>query len=134
MLYVALIHKEIDSDYGVSFPDIAGCISAGATIEEAIREAADALSGHIALMKSDGDIVPAPRTADAILADPDLADELEGATLAFIPLVENRGTKVRVNLSLDSGLLDAIDQAARSRGLTRSAFLANAARREIVGS
>jgi len=35
--------------------------------------------------------------------------------------------------SFDPGLLDAIDDAAKSRGMTRSAFLASAARRELVG-
>ena len=97
----------------------------GRTIDEAIREAADALSGHLTMLKSDGDIVP-PRTVDAILSDPDLAGDREGATLALVPLIENRGTKFASNLSIDSGLLDAIDAVAKNRGLTRSAFLANA--------
>jgi hypothetical protein len=36
-------------------------------------------------------------------------------------------------LSLDAGLLDAIDEAAKAHGLTRSAFLASAAREKIEG-
>lgn len=133
MFYVALVHKEPASDYGVSFPDLPGCVSAGSTAEEAIRNAADALAGHVGLMKADGEAVPPPRAIDAIRADPGLAEELRGATVALVPLLENRGTRVRVNLSLDAGLLDAIDSEARRRGTTRSAFLSAAAQREIVG-
>ena len=33
--YIALIHKEPNSDYGVSFPDLPGCVTAGTTIDEA---------------------------------------------------------------------------------------------------
>ncbi len=43
----------------------------------------------------------------------------------------NSGRPVKANLSLDAGLLDAIDEAAKRRGLTRSAFLASAAREKI---
>src|SRR5450756_729220 len=43
------------------------------------------------------------------------------------------GRAVRANLSLDAGLLDAIDEAAKAHGLTRSAFLASAAREKIEG-
>ena len=34
--YIALIHKDADSDYGVSFPDLPGCITAGTTLDEAM--------------------------------------------------------------------------------------------------
>ena len=59
MEYIAYLHKDRDSDYGVSFPDVPGCISAGDTFEEAVANAAEALAGHFALMKSDGDPIPA---------------------------------------------------------------------------
>ena len=113
MRYIAFIHKDPDSIYGVSFPDVPGCISAGDTIDDAVRNAVEALSGHIRMLEADGDPVPRPRDFDAIMSDPDLAED-------------------RVNVSLDLGLLEAIDAAARERGQTRSAFLASAARREIV--
>jgi predicted RNase H-like HicB family nuclease len=44
--YVALIHKDPDSDYGVSFPDLPGCVSAGSTLDEAIALAHEALALH----------------------------------------------------------------------------------------
>jgi predicted RNase H-like HicB family nuclease len=132
MRYIAFIHKEPDSVYGVSFPDVPGCISAGDTIDEAVRNAVEALPAHIRMLETDGDPVPEPRDFDAIANDDSLADDRAEAMTTVIPLLRDRGGRVRVNVSLDRGLLEAIDAAARERGLTRSAFLASAARREIV--
>lgn len=132
MRYIAFIHKDPDSIYGVSFPDMPGCISAGDSIDEAVRNAVEALSGHVRMLEADGDPVPAPRDFDSIAADESLAGDREGAMLTVVPLVRDRGSTVRVNVSFDLGLLEAIDAAAGERGQTRSAFLASAARREIV--
>ena len=130
--YIAFIHKDPDSIYGVSFPDVPGCISAGDTIDDAVRNAVEALSGHIRMLEADGDSVPSPRDFDAIMNDPELAEDREGDMTTVVPLVRDQGSSTRINVSLDLGLLEAIDAAARERGQTRSAFLASAARREIV--
>jgi predicted RNase H-like HicB family nuclease len=130
--YIAFIHKDPDSAYGVSFPDMPGCFSAGDTIDEAVRNSVEALSGHVRMLEAEGDRVPSPRDFDAIMGDPELAGDREGAMTTIIPLVRDRGSSTRINVSLDLGLLEAIDAAARERGQTRSAFLASAARREIV--
>lgn len=132
MRYIAFIHKDPDSIYGVSFPDMPGCISAGETMDEAVRSAVEALSGHVRMLEADGDPVPQPRDFDAIMNDPGLAEDREGAMTTVVPLVRDRGSTTRINVSFDLGLLEAIDAAARERGQTRSAFLASAARREIV--
>ncbi|GAB5507146.1 MAG: type II toxin-antitoxin system HicB family antitoxin [Rhizobiaceae bacterium] len=132
MRYIAFIHKEQDSIYGVSFPDMPGCISAGDTLDEAVRNAAEALSGHVRMLEADGDPVPKPRDFDTIMADDSLVEEREGAMTTVVPLLRDRGSTVRVNVSFDLGLLEAIDATAKSRGQTRSAFLASAARHEIV--
>ena len=132
MRYIAFVHKDPDSDYGVMIPDVPGCFSAGGTLDEAIENAVEALSGHVRMMESDGETVASPRTIDAILADPDLSEELEGAIISAVPLVRDRGSSTRINVSLDLGLLEAIDHAARRRKQTRSAYLASAARRELL--
>ncbi len=82
--YVALIHKDAGTSYGVSFPDFPGCISAGDTMGEAIVNAAEALAGHIALMRADGDRIPAARSEDAIRADPGLREDVEGAAIRIV--------------------------------------------------
>ena len=58
--YIALIHKEPASDYGVSFPDFPGCVTAGATLDEARRGAVEALAFHIDGMVEDGEAIPSP--------------------------------------------------------------------------
>lgn len=77
--YVALIHKDDDTSYGVSFPDLPGCVSAGDTMLEALTNAAEALAGHLALMRADGDRIPKPRSETAIRADPALREDIAGA-------------------------------------------------------
>ena len=56
--YIALIRKDPDSCYGVDFPDFLGCISAGDTLQEALINAAEALSFHIEGMEEDGLAIP----------------------------------------------------------------------------
>ncbi|MFY9875652.1 MAG: type II toxin-antitoxin system HicB family antitoxin, partial [Rhodomicrobium sp.] len=42
--YPALVDKDAESDFGVSFPDFPGCVSAGETLEDALIGAQEALS------------------------------------------------------------------------------------------
>lgn len=67
--YIALIHKDPDSDYGVSFPDFPGCVSAGSTLDEAREMAAEALDLHIEGMTEDGEAMPEPSSLEAVMAD-----------------------------------------------------------------
>ena len=68
---------------------------------------------------------------EEILADPDLAEWREGAILVAIPHVRDLGSTARINVSLDLGLLEAIDTEAKQRKQTRSAFIASAVRKEL---
>ena len=125
MHYVAVIDKDADSAYGVRFPDLPGCFSAADTFEEIIPNAIEALS----LYFEDTDIISA-RGIEAVREE--IAEDLAaGAFLVMIPHISDRRRVVRVNLSLDKGLLDTLDEAAQARGMTRSAFVAKAAAREI---
>ncbi|MDE0444170.1 MAG: type II toxin-antitoxin system HicB family antitoxin [Gammaproteobacteria bacterium] len=130
MRYVSFIHRD-DAGYGVSFPDFPGCVSVGDTLDDAVRNGCEALAFHVEGLSADGSRVPAPRSIDAIKADPELADWRRDADIVLIPLLLDRGSSRRVNISLDRGLLEAIDDEAKQRRVTRSAFLATAARHEI---
>ena len=131
--YVAVIEKEKDSAFGVWFPDVEGCFSAGATLEEATVNAAAALRQHTEAVESAGHRVPAARAVDAVLRDKDVKESLKtGAILFAVPLLADAGRTVRINISLDKALVDQIDSAASARGLTRSAFIARAAREKIT--
>ncbi len=133
MRYVSFIHRD-DAGYGVSFPDFPGCVAVAETIDAAVRHACEALAFHVEGLSEDGDSSPPPRSIDAIKGDTELSDWRSGADIVLIPLLLDRGSWRRVNISLDRGLLEAIDDEARQRGITRSAFIATAARHEIEGS
>lgn len=82
--YIALVHKDNDTSYGVSFPDVPGCVSAGDTFEEAIANAGEALAGHFAMMHADGDAIPRPRTIEALRDDANFTDDAADAVVAFV--------------------------------------------------
>ncbi|OJY35972.1 MAG: HicB family protein [Rhizobiales bacterium 65-9] len=88
--YVALIHKEPKSGYGVSFPDLPGVITVGETIDDAIAQAGDVLSFAAEdWEKQAGTAFPAPRTIDQLRADPDFVRESAEALLAVIPFSQS---------------------------------------------
>jgi predicted RNase H-like HicB family nuclease len=133
MRYIALVDGKA-GDYGVVVPDLPGCTSAGSTTDATLRNAVEAVRLWAQDAIDDGGALPPPRSVEALRADPEVAAALaEGAALAIVPLLLDSGRAVRANLSLDAGLLDAIDEAAKAHGLTRSAFLASAAREKIEG-
>jgi predicted RNase H-like HicB family nuclease len=131
--YVAVVEKEADSAFGVWFPDVEGCFSAGDTLDEAVANAAAALRQHVEALESAGRQLSSTRTVDAILRDRDVKATLKSGALLFaVPLLADAGRTVRINVSLDKALVDQIDEAATVRGLTRSAFIAQAAREKIT--
>ncbi len=68
--YLAFIHKDPDSDYTVTFPDFPGCITAGATLNEARDMAREALPFHVEGMLADGEQLPDPSRWPSVTADP----------------------------------------------------------------
>jgi predicted RNase H-like HicB family nuclease len=130
--YVALIDGKAGT-YGVIFPDLPGCTSAGATTDEALRNAVTAVRLWAEDALADGERLPRPRNAEELRSDPEVAEAVaNGAALAIVPLLLDAGRPAKANLSIDAGLLAAIDDAAQEHGLTRSAFLASAAREKIA--
>ena len=90
--YIGLIHKEPNSDYGVSFPDLPGCITAGCTLEEARAMAAEALTLHIEGMAYSDMEIPQPSSADAVVAHPDACDAIALLVVKAVP--EYAGVRV----------------------------------------
>jgi predicted RNase H-like HicB family nuclease len=125
--YLALVHKDAGSAYGLTFPDLPGCFAAADAQGDILRKAVEALE----LWFEDADPV-APRGPEGIAAEV-AADLAQGAFLMAVPLVQPSSRQKRVNISLDAGTLGAIDAAADGLGLTRSGFLTMAALNEIRG-
>jgi predicted RNase H-like HicB family nuclease len=125
--YIALIHKDPDSDYGVSFPDLPGCVTAGRDLDEAKAFAEEVLSLHVAGLVDDGEAVPEPSSLEIVMADKSNRD-------AVAVLVAAKGLAaraVRVNITVPDDMLARIDAYAEQHGMTRSGFLVHAAKREM---
>jgi len=88
--YIALIHKDGDSCYGVSFPDVPCVFTAGDTIDEAMQKAIEVLV-FAAEDWSDlkGDQFPAPRTIDELRADTNFQQQVTDAVVAAVPFRGN---------------------------------------------
>ena len=69
--YIGLIHKDANSDFGVSFPDFPGVITAGTTLDDARAMAEEALALHVEGMVEDGEAIPEPSTLEEMMSDPD---------------------------------------------------------------
>lgn len=84
--YIALIHKDPESCYGVSFPDVPGVITAGDTIDEAMRNAAAVLAVAAEDWSDlDGTAFPSPRTIDELRRDPAFREDAADAIVAAVP-------------------------------------------------
>jgi predicted RNase H-like HicB family nuclease len=132
--YVALLDGA-EGAYGIVVPDLPGCTAMGDTIEAAIAHAIEAVRDWILDARADGEAIPLARDMEAMRRDKEAARALrDGAAFVVVPVVIDSGRPAKANLSLDSGLLAAIDEAAAHSGLTRSRFIASAAREKIEQS
>jgi predicted RNase H-like HicB family nuclease len=116
--------------WGVRIPDLPGCYGGGATPEAAIADAMSAAREWLGHREARGEAAPKPRSMTQIFKAGE-ADAAAGEAAVIIPVILDSGRTVRANLTFEAGLLAAIDTEAERRGLTRSAFLASAARERL---
>ncbi|NWA08228.1 type II toxin-antitoxin system HicB family antitoxin [Pseudomonas gingeri] len=131
MRFPVVLHKEADSEYGVTVPDVPGCFSAGSTFSEALDNVHEALALHFEGLLADGQPLPHAREVDVYLDVPDYAGGLWA--LVDFDLTPYLGKSVRFNASLPEHLLERIDERVQKdqRYASRSGFLATAALREL---
>ncbi|ACF02519.1 protein of unknown function UPF0150 [Rhodopseudomonas palustris TIE-1] len=80
--YIAIIEDAgPDVAVGVWFPDLPGCVSAGDDIDDALRNAPEALELYL---EQDGRPLPKPRTLTELKADPEVADDIRDYIVALI--------------------------------------------------
>lgn len=128
--YVAVVYKQDGSSYGMSFPDLPGCFSSSPSWQGVPAAASEAIE----LWLEDQEDAP-PSPLEEIKERPEVQNSLSrGGVLALIPYIPADTALERVNISIERGLLRSIDQVAKARGITRSGFLASAARRELTGA
>jgi len=126
--YIAIVHKDADTDFGVSFPDFPGCITAGQNVDEAKDLSQEALALHIQGMIEDGDSLPKPSNLEDIMADTDYADAV---AYLVVSVPDTKPRTVRVNITVPEMTLKQIDAAAKKRGMSRSSFLVHVAQNAI---
>lgn len=115
-----------DSAFGVVVPDLPGCFSAGETLDEAIRNAQEAIDLHCEVLIEDGHDIPVPGTIAAHQANP----EYRGWIWAVVevPVEQYFGPAEKIDITLPRLVLARIDAYTKAHGATRSGFLAEAAR------
>ena len=127
--YISVVHKDESSAFGMHFPDVPGCFAAADNMDDVVKNGIEALR-----LYAEDTLLAEPRAIEQIRTSPDVAADLaDGAFLIAVPLIDEDARVVRANITMESGVMRAVDQAAKQRGLTRSAFLAQAARRAIEG-
>ena len=126
MLYPLYVHQGADSAYGAIFPDFPGCFTAADDLQELPTAAQQAVEAHFG---ADDDPIPSASRPQDWEGQPDYSGGFW--LLVDIDLGKVRAKSVRLNISLPENLLHRIDDAAKGRGQSRSAFLATAAEREM---
>jgi predicted RNase H-like HicB family nuclease len=125
MKYPVLIHKDENSDYGATLPDVPGCFTVGKTLDEVVRNLQEAVELYYAGEENTAP-PPASRIED-IINRGELFTEGGFWMLADLDFSFLSKKTVRVNITLPAYKLAMIDLAAKKRGLSRSAFLIQAA-------
>ncbi len=126
MKITVVLHSDDGQRYGVTVPDLAGCFSAGDSIEDALESVKEAIELHLEGLLEEGEDMPNLAPISRHQANPDYSDGVwavvEVDTSAF------EGEAEQINVTLPKLLIKRIDDYARGKHLTRSVFLADAAR------
>jgi predicted RNase H-like HicB family nuclease len=124
MRYAVVVHKDPDSDYGVTVPDLPGCFSAGETLDEALQNAVEAIECHLEGLLLDGEPIPVPQPVEQHQRNPEYAGGIWA--VVTVDLAKLSGKTKRVNITLPERLLSLMDKYASEHGETRSGLIAQA--------
>ena len=127
--FIGVVEQDPGSVCGTWFPDIPGCFSVADDEEDPFPNACQAIILHL-----EGEQMPAPgKIAEMRRLAKVRRTHARGACLMSVPFLRTGGRKGRLNITGDEEMTSAIADAARQRGITRPAFLMQAARDEICG-
>ncbi|MGL3081375.1 type II toxin-antitoxin system HicB family antitoxin [Acinetobacter baumannii] len=125
MLYPIAIERGNDTEaYGVTVPDIPGCFSAGDTLDEAIENVKEAISGHLEILAENGEEILLASNVSKFIDDADYKGMIWAVT--EVDVSRYLGKPEKINVTLPSRLIHIIDEnvGKGKRFKTRSAFLA----------
>ncbi|WP_312163949.1 type II toxin-antitoxin system HicB family antitoxin [Phenylobacterium sp.] len=120
LVFVALARSAPAGGYTAHFPDLPGLGVDGADIAALVVGAREAVQKELQRLTDEGLDWPRPAPLEAL--------QVDAGVVPFIVDVSVEDTPVRVNISIGERLLKRIDQAAETRGMSRSGFIASAAR------
>lgn len=129
MRYPVVLHTDDHKRYGVTVPDLAGCFSAGDSIDEALVSVQEAIALQLEGIAEEGGSLPLSQSIAQHKANPDYATGIWAVVEVDTARFEGKAEKI--NITLPSRLLVRIDAYAKSHHMSRSAFLAEAAKREM---
>lgn len=124
MKYSIVVHKDNNSDYGVTVPDIPGCYTAGSSMEEAIDMAQEAIECHIEGLLIDSDPIPLSSAIEKHQKNPEYKNGVWAMVEVDISKLSVKSK--RVNITVPERLLHTVDQYAKKHGESRSGLLAQA--------
>ena len=120
-VYPAVFTYEDGYDIAVTFPDLPGCATCGATEPEALEMAKDVLGGHLWCLEQDNDNIPKPTPLRNITLE---ANEYSALIDVYMPVIrlaqENRSVNRTVTLPA------WMNAAALAKGINFSQALQNA--------
>ncbi len=124
MRYPVVIHKDPNSDFSVTIPDLPGCFSAGSTLDEAITMAQEAAECHIEGLLIDSEPVPTPSDIEVHKDNP----LYDGGIWALVEVdISKLSLKSkRINITMPERLIKTVDQYAKRYGSSRSGLLSQA--------
>ena len=126
MRFPVVLHSDDGVRFGVTVPDLPGCFSSGDTLDAALDSVKDAIDLHLEGIVEEGGEIPSLKALAEHRSNPDFSDGVWGVVEVDVSRFDGRAEKI--NITLPRRLLAKIDAYSKSHGITRSGFLADAAR------
>ena len=98
MTYPVVIHKDSDSDFGVTVPDLPGCFSAGRTLNDALTNAGEAIATHVEGLLLDGEPIPEPRRIELHLENGNYEDAIWAVVTVDFAQVAGRARRINITI------------------------------------
>ena len=114
--------KDANGVYAVAVPDLPGCLASGHSLDEAFKNAQEAILGWLECEVNEGNLLPTPSRLDDLPA----RTECSGGIFGFVEIAPSLLAKKseRINISIPSRLLHFLDEMAKAEGETRSGYIA----------
>ena len=128
--YIALLEPTEGGAYGVSFPDLPGCVSFGADLDAAMLNGSEALGLHLEGMVEDKE--PFPDATPAMPIYFNNAELRAGGGLIAAVTAKFGDAGERVNVYVPKSLINRVDRWAEANGVSRSSFFGMAARAYLL--